>query len=94
MLAAGASGILLHEAIGHGMEADFNRKNTSIYAEKIGKPIAKGIVSIADDGTIAHQRAAINVDDEGNAAERTMLVENGVGDHLPGPAGRRRPTIW
>jgi len=78
VLAAGASGILLHEAIGHGMEADFNRKNTSIYADKIGKPIAKPIVSIADDGTLAHQRGAINVDDEGNAAEKTMLVDKGT----------------
>lgn len=78
VLAAGASGILLHEAIGHGMEADFNRKNTSIYADKIGKPIAKDIVSIVDDGTIDHARGAINVDDEGNAPEKTMLVEKGT----------------
>ncbi len=78
VLAAGASGILLHEAIGHGMEADFNRKNTSIYSDKIGKPIAKDIVSIADDGTLAHQRGAINVDDEGNAAQKTMLVDRGT----------------
>jgi len=78
VLAAGASGILLHEAIGHGMEADFNRKNTSIYADKIGKPIAKDIVSIVDDGTIAHQRGAINVDDEGNPAEKTVLVDRGT----------------
>jgi TldD protein len=78
VLAAGASGILLHEAIGHGMEADFNRKNTSIYADKIGKPVAKDIVSIVDDGTVPHQRGAINVDDEGNAPERTVLVDRGT----------------
>lgn len=77
VLAAGASGILLHEAIGHGMEADFNRKNASIYADRINKPIAKDIVSIADDGTIPGQRGAINVDDEGNPAERTLLVDKG-----------------
>ncbi|MBX3192857.1 MAG: TldD/PmbA family protein [Labilithrix sp.] len=77
VLAAGASGILLHEAIGHGMEADFNRKNTSIYADKIGKPIAKDIVSIVDDGTIDHARGTINVDDEGNAPEKTVLVDRG-----------------
>jgi TldD protein len=78
VLAAGSSGILLHEAIGHGMEADFNRKNVSIYADKIGKPIAKPFVNIVDDATNEGARGAINVDDEGNAAGRTTLVENGV----------------
>jgi TldD protein len=78
VMAAGSSGILLHEAIGHGMEADFNRKNTSIYADKIGKPIAKPFVTIVDDGTLPHARGAINVDDEGIEAGRTVLVENGI----------------
>ncbi len=78
VMAAGSSGILLHEAIGHGMEADFNRKNTSIYADKIGKAIAKPFVTIVDDGTGEHQRGAINVDDEGVVAGRTVLVENGT----------------
>jgi len=78
VLAAGSSGILLHEAIGHGMEADFNRKNVSIYSDKIGKLIARPFVSIVDDATIEGARGAINVDDEGNPAGRTMLVENGV----------------
>jgi TldD protein len=78
VLAAGSSGILLHEAIGHGMEADFNRKGTSIYADKIGKPVAQPFVSIVDDGTGEFQRGAINVDDEGNLAGRTVLVENGT----------------
>ncbi|MBI5066912.1 MAG: TldD/PmbA family protein [Deltaproteobacteria bacterium] len=78
VLAAGSSGILLHEAIGHGMEADFNRKNTSIYADRIGKPVARPFVSIVDDATVPGARGAINVDDEGNAAGRTVLVENGV----------------
>jgi len=77
-LAAGSSGILLHEAIGHGMEADFNRKGVSIYADKIGKPIAKPFVSIVDEGTQEGARGAINVDDEGNVAGRTNLVEGGV----------------
>ena len=67
VLAAGAAGILLHEAIGHGMEADFNRKNVSIYSDKIGKPVAKPFVSIVDEGTQEGARGAINVDDEGNA---------------------------
>jgi TldD protein len=78
VMAAGSSGILLHEAIGHGMEADFNRKNMSIYADKIGKPIAKPFVSIVDDGTIPRARGAINVDDEGNVADKTLLVDKGV----------------
>jgi TldD protein len=78
VLAAGSSGILLHEAIGHGMEADFNRKGTSIYADKIGRPIAAPFVNIVDDATGQGQRGAINVDDEGNAAGVTRLVEDGV----------------
>jgi len=78
VLAAGSSGILLHEAIGHGMEADFNRKNVSIYSDKIGKLVARPFVNIVDDATIEGARGAINVDDEGNAAGRTLLVENGV----------------
>lgn len=78
VLAAGASGILLHEAIGHGMEADFNRKNTSIYADKIGKNVAKDLVSIVDDGTLPGTRGSIDVDDEGNAPEKTLLVDKGV----------------
>ena len=77
VLAAGSSGILLHEAIGHGMEADFNRKNISIYSDKIGKPIAKSFVTIVDDGTQEHARGAINVDDEGTVAGKTMLVQDG-----------------
>jgi TldD protein len=78
VMAAGSSGILLHEAIGHGMEADFNRKNTSIYSDKIGKPIAKPFVNIVDDGSVDNARGAINVDDEGNLAGNTHLVDNGV----------------
>ncbi len=78
VLAAGSSGILLHEAIGHGLEADFNRKNVSIYADKIGKTIAKPLVSVVDDATNAHARGAINVDDEGNPAGCTMLIHDGV----------------
>jgi TldD protein len=78
VLAAGSSGILLHEAIGHGMEADFNRKGTSIYSDKIGKPIAQPFVNIVDDGTLAHARGAINVDDEGAVPGATMLVEGGT----------------
>src|SRR5690606_5018993 len=67
ILAAGASGILLHEAIGHGMEADFNRKGTSIYSDMIGKQVAQPFVTIVDEATIPRERGALNYDDEGNA---------------------------
>jgi len=78
VLAAGSSGILLHEAIGHGMEADFNRKEISIFSDKIGKLVAENFVSIVDDGTQPNSRGSINVDDEGNDTEKTYLVENGI----------------
>jgi TldD protein len=78
VLAAGSSGILLHEAIGHGMEADFNRKNVSIYSDKIGKPVAKSFVNIVDEGTQEQARGALNVDDEGNVPGKTMLVQDGT----------------
>ncbi len=78
VLAAGASGILLHEAIGHGLEADFNRKGISIYASRLNKKVAPDFVTVVDDGTVEGSRGAINVDDEGNLAERTVLIEEGV----------------
>ncbi|HVO18473.1 MAG TPA: TldD/PmbA family protein [Anaeromyxobacter sp.] len=78
VLAAGSSGILLHEAIGHGMEADFNRKGVSIYADRIGKPVARPFVNIVDDAATPGARGAINVDDEGNDAGTTPLVVDGV----------------
>jgi TldD protein len=78
ILAAGASGILLHEAIGHGMEADFNRKGTSIYTDMIGKKVAEPFVTVVDQATIPRERGALNYDDEGNRAGRTVMVENGV----------------
>ncbi len=78
VLGAGASGILLHEAIGHGMEADFNRKGTSIYADKIGRRVAHPFINIVDEGTQEGARGSINIDDEGNAVDRTNLVEDGV----------------
>lgn len=78
VLAPGRSGILLHEAIGHGMEADFNRKKISIFCDKMGKPVAGEFVTIVDDGTNPNVRGSLNVDDEGNDTERTCLVENGI----------------
>ena len=78
VMAAGASGILLHEAIGHGLEADFNRKGISIYADKLGKKVAPKNVTVVDDGTVPGARGAINVDDEGTLPEKTVLIEEGV----------------
>jgi TldD protein len=78
VLAAGDSGILLHEAIGHGMEADFNRKKISIFCEKMGKPVAENFVSIVDDGTNPVYQGSLNVDDEGNNTEKTFLVRDGA----------------
>ncbi|HEC05993.1 MAG TPA: TldD/PmbA family protein [Thiolapillus brandeum] len=78
LLASGASGILLHEAIGHGMEADFNRKGISIYSDMLNKKVANPHVTIVDQGTLAYERGALNYDDEGNPAQRNVLVENGT----------------
>lgn len=78
VLAAGSSGILLHEAIGHGLEADFNKKGSSIFANKIGQRVAKEFVSIVDDGTNNMSRGAINIDDEGVLSQKTFLVRNGI----------------
>ncbi len=78
LLAAGASGILLHEAIGHGMEADFNRKGTSIYSDMLNKKVADSQVTIVDQGNLAYERGALNYDDEGNPAQRNVLVDRGI----------------
>ncbi len=78
VLAAGDSGILLHEAVGHGLEADFNRKGTSNYSNRVGEPVASGLVTVVDDGTIADSRGSLNVDDEGNATTKNTLIEGGV----------------
>ncbi|OAI38738.1 metalloprotease TldD [bacterium SCGC AG-212-C10] len=78
VLAAGDSGILLHEAIGHGLEADFNRKGTSNYTNRVGQPVASSLVTVVDDGTIPGSRGSINIDDEGNATGRNVLIEDGI----------------
>lgn len=78
VLAAGDSGVLLHEAVGHGLEADFNRKGTSNYTGRIGQQVASPLVTVVDDGTIADSRGSINVDDEGNPSARNTLIENGI----------------
>ncbi|MBC8133584.1 MAG: metalloprotease TldD, partial [Deltaproteobacteria bacterium] len=72
------SGILLHEAVGHGLEADFNRKKTSNYTDQLGQMVASPLCTEIDDGTVGHARGSINVDDEGNPGRRNVLIENGV----------------
>jgi len=74
----GWPGILLHEAIGHGLEGDFNRKGTSAFAGRMGQKVASELVTVVDDGTIANRRGSLNVDDEGTATGRTVLIENGI----------------
>ena len=77
VLAPGDSGILLHEAVGHGLEADFNRKQTSNYSGQLGQMVASELCTVIDDGTISHSRGSINVDDEGNPGRANVLIENG-----------------
>ncbi|HEX7729731.1 MAG TPA: metalloprotease TldD [Terracidiphilus sp.] len=78
VLGPGWPGILLHEAVGHGLEADFNRKKTSAFAGLIGQPVASPKVTVVDNGTIAGRRGSLNVDDEGSPTQETVLIENGV----------------
>lgn len=78
VMGAGGSGILLHEAIGHAFEADFNRKGTSIFSDKMGKKVAENFINIIDDGTLPNDRGAINIDDEGNEVQKTYLVKDGM----------------
>ena len=78
VMAAGSSGILLHEAIGHAFEADFNRKEVSIFSDKYGKKICDSSISVFDDGTIQNSRGSINFDDEGIETQKTCLVREGV----------------
>ncbi len=77
VLAPGWSGILLHEAVGHGLEADFIRKGTSLFTGKLGQKVASDLVTVIDDGTMANARGSLNVDDEGNAAQFKVLIERG-----------------
>jgi TldD protein len=78
VLGAGWPGILLHEAIGHGLEGDFNRKGSSAFSNMIGQQVAAKGITIVDDGTIADRRGSLSVDDEGNPTSRTVLIEDGI----------------
>src|SRR5712671_6451648 len=97
VLAPGWSGILLHEAVGHGLEADFIRKGTSLFAGKLGDKVGSELVTVIDDGTVAGGRGSLNVDDEGNPGERKVLIEKGVlkgylYDHLNAKLTGQRST--
>jgi TldD protein len=78
VLAPGDSGILLHEAVGHGLEADFNRKGTSNYSGRIGEPVASELCTVVDDASILQGRGSLNVDDEGVEPHRTVLIDRGI----------------
>ena len=78
VLGPGWPGILLHEAVGHGLEGDFNRKGSSTFAGRIGQRVAARGVTVVDDGTIAERRGSLSIDDEGNPTQRTVLIEDGI----------------
>lgn len=78
VMGAGWSGVLLHEAVGHGLEGDFNRKGSSAYSGKVGEKVASSLCTIVDDGTLAERRGSLSVDDEGTPTQCTTLIENGV----------------
>jgi len=78
VLGSGWPGILLHEAVGHGLEGDFNRKGSSAFSGRIGQRVAAKGVTVIDDGTIADRRGSLNFDDEGNPTQRNVLIEDGI----------------
>ncbi len=78
VLGPGWPGILLHEAVGHGLEADFNRKGVSAFSGRIGQPVASPLCTVVDDGTLLNRRGSLNVDDEGAPTQNNVLIENGV----------------
>ena len=78
VLGNGWPGVLLHEAVGHGLEGDFNRKETSVFAGRIGERVAAKGVTVVDQGDIADRRGSLNIDDEGNETRRTVLIEDGI----------------
>ena len=78
VLGPGWPGILLHEAVGHGLEADFNRKKVSAFSDRIGQKVASELCTVIDDGTLSSRRGSLNVDDEGHPTQRNVLIENGV----------------
>src|SRR5579864_5368296 len=97
VLGPGWPGILLHEAVGHGLEADFNRKKVSAFSDRIGQQVASPLCTVIDDGTIRNRRGSLNVDDEGAPTQRNVLIENGIlrgylQDHLSSRILGEMPT--
>ncbi len=78
VLGPGWPGVLLHEAVGHGLEGDFNRKGTSAFSGRIGEQVTSPLCTIVDDGTLADRRGSLSIDDEGNESSNTVLIENGI----------------
>ena len=78
VLASGWPGVLLHEAVGHGLEGDFNRKGSSFYSGKVGQQVASRGVTVVDDGTMSDRRGSLNIDDEGHVSQRNVLIEDGI----------------
>lgn len=78
VLGSGWPGVLLHEAIGHGLEGDFNRKGSSAFSGRLGEKVAADGITVVDDGSIQNRRGSLNMDDEGNPTQRTVLIENGI----------------
>jgi TldD protein len=78
LLGPGWPGVLLHEAVGHGLEGDFNRKGTSAFSGKIGQRVAAPGVTVVDDGTIADRRGSLSIDDEGTPTQENVLIEDGI----------------
>ena len=97
VLGPGWPGILLHEAVGHGLEGDFNRKGVSAFSGRLGQKVASDLVTVVDDGTLANRRGSLNVDDEGTPTGRTVLIDKGVlagymQDRLNGRLMTMKPT--
>ena len=90
VLGPGWPGVLLHEAVGHGLEGDFNRKGSSVYAGRIGQRVAAPGVTIVDDGTLEGRRGSLNIDDEGTVTQCTTLIEDGI---LALPAGHSQRQL-
>src|SRR5262249_17338908 len=78
VLGSGWPGVMLHEAVGHGLEGDFNRKKTSAFAGLMGHQVAANGVTVVDDGTIQARRGSLSIDDEGTPSNRTVLIEDGI----------------
>src|SRR5699024_12584725 len=77
VLGPGWPGVLLHEAVGHGLEGDFNRKGTSVFSKKMGQPVASDLCTVVDDGTLPDRRGSLTVDDEGTPSGCNVLIEKG-----------------